>query len=120
MKKDHETSSWAEFRALFSPARTAKNEAGAKRKLRLMDLRKGRGVTQAELAAAVRMGQGAVSKLERQTDARLSRLQEYARALGIDIELYARVDGELFPLALGDEEKKTPTRRAVARARSAR
>ena len=48
----------------------------------LAALRRGLGLTQAQVARRLRMTQSDVSKLERRENARLSTLQAYARALG--------------------------------------
>lgn len=107
MKREHETSSWEEYRKLISPARAAKNEAAAREKLRLMDLRKKLGVTQVELAKASGMAQGALSKLEHQPDAKLSTLRAYVEGLDAELQLFAKVGDELIPIVLWATTPKT-------------
>ncbi len=54
------------------------------------------GVSQAELAELMKVTQGAISQLERRHDVLLSKLAEYIRALGGDLELIARFpEGEV-------------------------
>jgi DNA-binding Xre family transcriptional regulator len=55
----------------------------------LAELRRDRGLTQAELAARLGISQSDVSKLERRDDLRLSTLRAYVEALGMDLEVSA-------------------------------
>jgi predicted transcriptional regulator len=59
--------------------------------LNLAELRKGLGVTQAQLAEVAKMTQGEVSQLERREDYKLSTLRRYVQALGGDVEIVAVV-----------------------------
>ncbi|WP_228558456.1 MULTISPECIES: helix-turn-helix domain-containing protein [Myxococcus] len=58
--------------------------------LTLADLRRLRGLTQVELAAAAGMDQSELSKAERRTGHRVSTLQRYVEALGGNLEVFAR------------------------------
>jgi hypothetical protein len=60
----------------------------------LRALREAAGMTQGELAERLGRRQPALSRLERQGDARVSTLREYVAALGGELEFIARV-GEL-------------------------
>lgn len=78
----------------------------------LAQLRQCLGVTQVALAKRMRVGQGAISKLENRPDARLSTLEAYFKALGADLQIVAKTPRGVFALrSLGK------TRRG-ARARS--
>lgn len=77
---------WSEIRARYdTPAHCARVE-DEKRMMdsftTLYELRKQRGVTQADLARALAVSQPAVSKIERGDDPSLSTLRKYVEALG--------------------------------------
>ena len=55
----------------------------------LREIRRARKVRQADLAAGMEIGQGAVSKIENATDMHLSTLRRYVHALGGELELTA-------------------------------
>ena len=57
--------------------------------MRLADLRKAKGVTQVELAAAGEINQPAVSRIEKQDDMLVSTLRRYLEGLGLSLELVA-------------------------------
>ena len=61
---------------------------------RLGELRKHRGVTQAQLAELLGVAQPNVSRLERATDPHLSTLVDFIEALGGRLELAAVFDDE--------------------------
>lgn len=78
----------------------------------LNELRERRGVTQEQVAASLGTSRPNVSRIERETDVRMSTLQRYVEALGGRLELVARFpDGEREVL-LGDP---SPTGRRRAR-----
>ncbi|NBS97813.1 MAG: transcriptional regulator [Betaproteobacteria bacterium] len=56
----------------------------------LKDLRMAAEQTQVELAAAMGIGQDAISRLERRSDMLLSTLRQYVEAMGGKLELVAR------------------------------
>jgi transcriptional regulator with XRE-family HTH domain len=57
----------------------------------LKALRQRRGLTQQQVAERLAMTQPEVSRLERRSDARLSLVRAYVRALGGELELTARL-----------------------------
>ncbi len=79
--------------------------------LRLADVRKRVGRSQAEVANLMRTTQSGVSRLERQDDLRLSTLREYAAALGGRLHLTIEFDDALFDLAVEGGEPGEERRR---------
>ena len=73
-----------------SPRPRSKRTAPAPEVLTLADLRRLRGLTQVEVAAASGMDQSELSKAERRTGHRVSTLQRYVEALGGRLEVFAR------------------------------
>ena len=67
--------------------------------IRLYELRHTEAVSQVELAGQMDVTQGAISKLERSEDVRISTLRQYLEALGARLELVAVFD---------DEERRVP------------
>ena len=76
--------------------RAAINEA-----LAIGELRQRRGVTQADLAAALGVRQPNVSRIERQEDLFVSTLRDYVAALGGELELSAVFGQQRIPLTMG-------------------
>lgn len=64
-------------------------------------LRETRGLSQVGVAAAMRLSQPAVSKLERRADISVAVLRDYIAALGGELELSARFPDGFVPLAVG-------------------
>lgn len=62
----------------------------------LAAVRRATGVTQVELASRLRTTQGGVSRIERQSDWRLSTLVAYLDALGVSATLTVSVGGKSF------------------------
>jgi transcriptional regulator with XRE-family HTH domain len=56
----------------------------------LNELRRARQLTQEQLAEALGMDQGNISKLERRTDMYVSTLRKFVEALGGELEVVAR------------------------------
>lgn len=89
--------------------------------LPLGELRKARELTQDQLADALDMPQGNISKLERRVDMYESTLRRYIRAMGGELEIVARFPNadiriELFEdIAPIGQETRRKTGRAVAR-----
>jgi transcriptional regulator with XRE-family HTH domain len=87
-----------ELRHKMSPERQRRNKAEADRMLlemTLQELRQGVGdLSQADVAAALEVTQGYVSKLERQDDMLVSKLYAYVEALGGEVEIRARFPNE--------------------------
>jgi len=65
---------------------------------RLKALRRMRGLTQRQVAERLGMTQPEVSRLERRSDARLSLVRAYVRALGAELETTARFGDETVDL----------------------
>lgn len=68
--------------------------------LRLGELRERQGMTQKDVAAALRVSQTNVSKIERQQELYVSTVQRYVAALGGQLRLCAVLGDEEVPLAL--------------------
>ena len=86
------TKKFSELRAKLPPETQARAAAKAEAilvEMRLQELRKSRQVTQVDVARAMNIEQGAVSKLERREDMYLSTLRDYVRALGGELKLVA-------------------------------
>lgn len=68
--------------------------------MQLRELRRNRQVTQVELARALDIEQGSVSKIENREDMYVSTLREYIKALGGELKLvasFADVDIQIIP-----------------------
>lgn len=76
----------------------------------LAQLRRCLGVTQVALAKRMKVGQGAISKLESRPDALLSTLEAYFKALGADLQIVARTPRGVFPLRSLGTRKSAGTR----------
>lgn len=69
----------------------------------LKNLREARDITQADVAASMRVSQPAVSKLERREDVSLAALRDYIAALGGELKVSARFADRVVPLLAGRE-----------------
>jgi transcriptional regulator with XRE-family HTH domain len=78
---------WREVRRRMSPEDEARSKRGIATELK--KLRTGRLITQTQLSTALRMNQGAISKLEQRSDMYLSTLRNYVEALGGQLEVKA-------------------------------
>lgn len=86
-----------------TPARRARVEAikeGMRRELRLEELRTEHRITQEQIATTLGVSQARVSKLEHQSDVRVSTLRAYVRALGGELAISAVFDDEFIDLHL--------------------
>src|SRR5438093_6314884 len=72
--------------------------------LALAELRQSRHVTQVQLAEALGISQGNVSRLEARSDVYLSTLRSYVQALGGHLEIAAVFDDQRVPVAIGDDQ----------------
>lgn len=92
-----------EERLLTDPAAAAlvdEYERAVDEVLRLIDLRKQRGMTQAQLADLLDVSQANISRIEHQDDLYLSTLRGYVEALGGELEITAKFpDGETIKIA---------------------
>jgi DNA-binding XRE family transcriptional regulator len=83
--------------------------------VRLSELRKERGISQAELAELLDKQQGEVSKIERRKDVKLSTLRDYVKSIGGTLQVLARLPGGVVrAIELDDERKETPRSSSVA------
>src|ERR1044071_897110 len=73
-----------------SQTRSRRRAQQLMREMTLNELRRTRRVTQGRLASAMQTSQSEVSKLEQRTDAYVSTLQSYIRALGGELDIVAR------------------------------
>ncbi|TAN47829.1 MAG: helix-turn-helix domain-containing protein [Rhodospirillales bacterium] len=62
--------------------------------MRLEDLRRTLGLTQADLARKLKVNQPRVSKIEKRPDASLEAMRSYVEALGGKLEVVAVIDGK--------------------------
>jgi DNA-binding XRE family transcriptional regulator len=67
--------------------------------LRLAELRKHRGASQAKVAERLEVSQSNVSQLERGDDVRLSTLDSYVKALGGHLKISAVFEDETIPIS---------------------
>ncbi len=92
---------WSEIRHQRSPEREAAIAAEVRAVLRenaLMQLRRRREISQQELAAALGVSQVNVSRIEHENDLQLSTMRRFIEALGGELIVQARIDGETFDL----------------------
>ncbi len=85
------------------PERRARVEARVREELKriaLSDLRKARKLTQTAVAEQLHIDQGAVSKIEKQSNMYLSTLRSYIEAVGGKLELRAVFPSETVDLVL--------------------
>ncbi|MGI8688734.1 MAG: helix-turn-helix domain-containing protein [Thermomicrobiales bacterium] len=94
---------WTEIRS--QRPRTPEQEAaiaeGTRAILRenaLMRLRQNQRVTQQELATAIGVSQVNISRIEREDEPQLSTMRRFIEALGGELIVQARIDGETFDL----------------------
>jgi DNA-binding XRE family transcriptional regulator len=95
---------WSEVRHTRSPEREAAIAAEVRATLRenaLMQLRRRKEITQEELAAALGVSQVNVSRIERADEPQIDTLRRYIEALGGELIVQARIDGETFDLLAG-------------------
>jgi len=111
---------WNDLKHKSSPGIRAnlKREAEAElERIGFHKLRQARQQTQVAIAERLNIGQGAVSRLEKQSDFLLSTLREYVGALGGELELRVVFpDGDIVIETLATSNKKRPTRVRLARA----
>ena len=110
------TRTWRAIRTEHSkvtPARQAEIDSEVRTevaRMHLAELRRARHLSQVQIAQALDMGQGDVSRLERQTDMYLSTLARFVAASGgrlrivaeyedadpVEIDVLGEIDGEFF------------------------
>lgn len=79
--------------------------------LRLAEIRKQEGRSQAEVAHAMGTTQSAISRLERQDDLRVSTLRDYAAAVGGHLRVCVVWSDHVAEVSLGGEEANAEVRR---------
>ena len=87
---------FSDLKARMDPERAARAEARAKNMMAEMllgEIRKQMGVTQEDLASALRIRQPSLSQLESQTDMQIGTLRRLIEALGGELELIAHLPG---------------------------
>lgn len=83
--------------------------------VRLRELRKERGLSQAELASLLNKQQGEVSKIERRSDVLVSTLREVLQSMGATLRISARFEnGDERPLEIGEAATAPKSRKADA------
>ena len=103
-----------EFVASLPKSERAKIEARARQliaeEMSLRDLRKAIGKTQTAMAKRLKVGQDAVSKVEKRSDMYISTLRSFVKAMGGELELLARFPGRP-PVRLDDFGRAAPRRK---------
>lgn len=87
---------WNNLKARMSEGARARVDAKVKETLASMplaEIRKAIGMTQADLAKKIELGQGNVSKIENAADMYLTTLRKYIEALGGELHLTASFSG---------------------------
>jgi hypothetical protein len=113
---------WNDLKHKSSPEVRAKLQREAHAELERIGfhkLRQARQKTQVAIAERLKIGQGAVSRMEKQSDFLLSTLREYVGALGGQLELrvvFPDADFVIETLAPATSAKKRPTRATSAKA----
>jgi DNA-binding XRE family transcriptional regulator len=98
---------WSEIRNhhTFSPEEEAGIAAEVRAMLRenaLAQLRRRKEITQEELAAALGVSQVRVSSIERADEPQLRTMRRFIEALGGELIVQAKIDGETFDLLADD------------------
>ena len=70
------------------------------KKLKLALLREQQGLTQEKVAQRAKITQSEVSRTELREDCLVSTLERYAAALGGELLLHVRIDGQLYAVTL--------------------
>lgn len=76
------------------------DESTSSRRTFFRDLRKKRGLSQLAVAINSGISQCRVSGIENQVDFRIGTLQRYIRALGGELEINVKLDGQAYKLPL--------------------
>lgn len=83
---------WRDIREGLRPERRARMDALKQEMLQQMELHQLRemaAISQVEMAKRLKTAQGAISRLERRPDVKLSTLRDYVRAIGGELEVRA-------------------------------
>ena len=116
MSKEYRTIPADEVLGRFSPARQAQINLRAAQliaeEVGLSELRKAKQMTQEQIAKRIGGRQVYVSRFEKRSDVRLSKLREYVEALGGDLELVVTFpDNSAYSLAGFGTPRPSPGRR---------
>ena len=83
--------------------------------VRLRELRKERGLSQAELAELLNKQQGEISKIERRNDVKLSTLRDYIKSIGGSLQVLARMpNGIVRIIEIEDEQSQASRKKSLA------
>lgn len=88
-------------------AKVAERKRAMQDVLALAELRHERNITQVQLAEALGISQGNVSRLESRSDVYLSTLRSYVEALGGHLEIAAVFPDERVAVAVGSERRQS-------------
>jgi DNA-binding transcriptional regulator YiaG len=92
----HMANKWNKLKQQMSPEARKRVDARVQATLESMplaEIRRAIGMTQAELAERLEIGQGSVSKLENAADMYLTTLRKYVESLGGELRLTAEFPG---------------------------
>lgn len=70
------------------------------------ELRRSLGLSQIEIAERLNVQQGAVSRMERRGDVKVSSLRDYCQSLGGDLRLIAVLPGGTMQLIDSEDERE--------------
>lgn len=102
--KKKKSIAWEDLeKEIFTPERIKANQEWADKelaKLELKELRTAAGVTQVELAKAMKVAQAEVSAMEHRRDHKVSTLKKVVKALGGELEVIARFKGKVVKLSV--------------------
>jgi len=96
---------WSEIRHQGTPEEEAEIAAEVRAVLRenaLMQLRRRREISQEELAAALGVSQVRISRIEHADEPQLATMRRFIEALGGELIVQAKIDGETFDLLADD------------------
>ncbi len=96
---------WSEIRRRGTLEEEVKIAAEVRAMLRenaLMQLRRRHEISQEELAAALGISQARVSSIERADEPQLTTIRRYIEAMGGELIVQAKIDGETFDLLAND------------------
>jgi hypothetical protein len=117
MGKEYRTIPADEVLARFSPERQARVKLRALRliaeEVGLSDLRKAKRLTQEQIAKKIGGKQVHISRFEKRSDVKLSKLREYVEALGGELELLVTFpDSSVYRIAGLGKPRPSPRRRS--------
>lgn len=120
MGKEYRTVPAEEIVARLSPARQAKINLRAAQliaeEVGLGELRRAKRITQEQVAKKIGGRQVYISRFEKRSDVRLSKLREYVEALGGELELLVTFPDSAYRLARLGKPRTLPRRRPARRA----